>query len=206
MAPNTIDLPMADASSGQVSLSPDQVEWGGQNVAATEMRIARVFVSHRRLLSVSYEAHHMQHQPGPEDTKALIAEIEDYLRKFRLSSLHLKREPNGSQSETTFYGYMVENRPGVVAFLARYPFLVSLLIDTRSYIERHFPGSQISLEVFSDTEGAEDSAPIEYLAVDIPTTEDPREALRKLRAVDREWWLRVVPYTRGLISLHLEYR
>ncbi len=98
--------------------------------------------------------------------------------------------------------YVFRGQEEVLEFLERYPFLVSLLIETHSKIENYFElYPQVFLEVFTDPEAIDDR----QLVASIRTNLTPNEVLDKLDRLDEEWWLDNMDRARGKFCIDVEF-
>ena len=98
--------------------------------------------------------------------------------------------------------YVVSDKPRTKRFLERHPYLLSFLEEAPAYIERHFPGAPLSLEVANDPEaGPKDTQVVAYIG----TTLSPEAALANLKRFDQEWWLDKVAHTQGSMVINVEF-
>lgn len=98
--------------------------------------------------------------------------------------------------------YIFRHREEVIGFLERHPFLVPLLLEAYNKIDTYFPGyPQVFLEVITDPEEPDDIQLIASIKINLL----PDEALEKLDAFDREWWLRSMDRARGELCIHVEF-
>jgi len=80
--------------------------------------------------------------------------------------------------------YYTEDAEAVWEFLQAHPHLLSVLVEGRAVVARHFPGSQVVLMV--DRRNEPDGQLVAYIRTDLETD----AALERLNAFDNEWWLR----------------
>ena len=98
--------------------------------------------------------------------------------------------------------YVFKDRDEVIGFLEGHPFLVALLVEAYSKIERYFPEyPQVFLEVLTDPEVPDDI----QLVASIKTALSPDKALERLDSFDREWWLQSMDRAKGELCVHVEF-
>lgn len=97
--------------------------------------------------------------------------------------------------------YTFRDGVSVRASLARYPFLISLLLEASPRISKHFPGKEICLQVIADPEVAED----EQLMVLVIETSSPEEVYDRLERFDNEWWIGAVDRAKGKLCIDVEF-
>jgi len=95
--------------------------------------------------------------------------------------------------------YTLREPRKVFRFLERNTFLAPLLIEAYPKLENRFPDSQIFLEVDTDPEEGND----QQLLVLIATTSSPKEALRRLKELDEDWWLDALDRAQGKLCINL---
>ncbi len=93
-------------------------------------------------------------------------------------------------------------RTGILRFLEKNPFLVSLLLEVYTNIEEFFPLSLVYLTVATDPEEFGADQLIAFIATDL----DPDAALDALRAFDKNWWLNSLNRAQGKLCITLEFR
>jgi hypothetical protein len=98
----------------------------------------------------------------------------------------------------TFRGDRIE----ILRFLERYPFLVSLLVEADTHIEKHFPLSLIFLTVVTDPEEFGTEQLIVYIATDL----GPDEATDLLSDFDKKWWLKSLKRAQGKLCITVEFQ
>lgn len=87
-------------------------------------------------------------------------------------------------------------------FLNQHRNLLPILIDAKREIDLHFGNSTpATLEVSIDADDPTDRE----LFLSILTSLDPDDALDRLDALDRSWWLAVLPRAHGKLTIGLEY-
>lgn len=97
--------------------------------------------------------------------------------------------------------YMFNDGEAVDSFLCDNPFLTSILLNARHNIAERFEDNpSLALEIVSDPEepGAD------QLFLFIQTSLPPEQARERLRRLDREWWLAVVPTVRNKLTIDTE--
>ncbi|NER33007.1 MAG: hypothetical protein F6J93_02825 [Oscillatoria sp. SIO1A7] len=122
----------------------------------------------------------LQTTPVPKDTRA-IADTE------KLEQLYNLRE-----------------REEVLQFIARYPFLVPLLLEAPDKIRHYFPDTPLILAVDIDPEtvaGSEDGE----LVLLIPSSIDPDESVDLLLQMDADWWGNVEARAKDKMFINLGY-
>lgn len=104
--------------------------------------------------------------------------------------------------------YVFREEAEIQEILAKYPFLLQLLIDAYSRIEAIFPNSQIFLEVAIHPEAVDNNPEMidgnEELVVSICTNLSSREAIEALKKFYHIWWLQASKEAKGKISIGLE--
>ena len=98
-----------------------------------------------------------------------------------------------------FYTFRDPER--VERFLEKHPFLIPLLLEAPTEIERYFPGDELFLEAVIDPEAA--SLEDEELFLLIVTNIDPEESVEKLWELDENWWLKVSSKLRNKLEITL---
>ena len=93
-------------------------------------------------------------------------------------------------------------RTGILRFLEKYPFLVSLLVEVYPHIKEFFPHSLVYLTVATDPEEFGTDRLIAFIATDL----EPDDALDALSAFDKKWWLNSLKRTQGKLCITLEFR
>lgn len=97
--------------------------------------------------------------------------------------------------------YELRNEEQVRDFLRNHPTLVGFLIDSYPYLHKHFgDDSKYILEAINYPEGSD----FESLVVFIATSLSVDEALSRLDAVDREWYLDQLDLVGELVNFNLE--
>jgi hypothetical protein len=98
--------------------------------------------------------------------------------------------------------YNLRDRPEVVTFVACNLFLIPLLQQVPEQVKRHFGESaSLSLRVIIDQEESNNKELVVFVGTDFP----PSEAFESLRAFDRDWWLSVLPETRNMLLIDVEF-
>ncbi|MBC8265123.1 MAG: hypothetical protein H8E47_13495 [Anaerolineales bacterium] len=97
--------------------------------------------------------------------------------------------------------YTFKERSEVLWFLDRYPFLASLLLEAYYEIEKHFPYSQVFLEVVTDPEEIDDY----QLVASIATNFAPNEAVDRLEQFDEDWWLDALDRAQSKLCIDVEF-
>jgi hypothetical protein len=97
--------------------------------------------------------------------------------------------------------YTFRDGATVRAFLARYPFLISLLLEASLKISSFFPEREASLQIITDPEAAAD----EQLMVIIIETSSPEEVYDRLERLDSEWWIGAVDRAKGRLCINVEF-
>ncbi len=80
--------------------------------------------------------------------------------------------------------YTFREKPEVVQFIEKHPFLVPVLLAAPDQIRHYFPNEQLFLEVDSDPEIGN----YVQLVLSILTTLDPYVAMDREDRLDAEWW------------------
>lgn len=70
-------------------------------------------------------------------------------------------------------------------FLAKYPFIMPVLLEAPDKIKHYFPDSKLFLEVVPDPEIIDWVS----LVLSIHTTLDPDDAVDRQNQLDTDWWL-----------------
>ena len=90
----------------------------------------------------------------------------------------------------------------VAAFLHENDFLISLLRDAHTQVEKYFgPDASMALEIFVDPEG--DGRQKLFLC--ITRAVSPEKALELLTSLDKGWWLDAVARAEGLLTIQVNY-
>ncbi len=95
-----------------------------------------------------------------------------------------------------------EKRAEILNFLEMYPFLIPLLLETYSNIQRNFPSSNVLLRV--DTEPEE--LDTKQLVASIITDMEPDVAVDALTHFDKSWWLQAMKQSHGKLCVTLEFQ
>jgi hypothetical protein len=95
--------------------------------------------------------------------------------------------------------YVIQDSAGVRAYLAKYPFLVALLIDASFAIDKRFPGVASELHVISDPEIPK----YECLTAMILAPGSFRETKAAAESFERGWWFDAMDRARGKLSIDL---
>lgn len=98
--------------------------------------------------------------------------------------------------------YTFRERPGVLRFLNKYPFLVSLLLEAHKKIGDYFPNSQVFLEVVTDPETINDHQLVTFIATNLV----PDKAVDSLNRFDDDWWLDALDRAQGKLCINLEFQ
>jgi len=98
--------------------------------------------------------------------------------------------------------FNVRNREEVGVFFRENRFLITLAIEARIAIKRHFPEAQLFLEVLKDAEGIDPDILYLYVSTDL----SPTDARPKLKALDNDWWIAALDRARGKLCISLEYQ
>ena len=99
-------------------------------------------------------------------------------------------------------GFTVRNHEEVGSFLRENRFLVTLALEARNEIRKHFPESELLLEVLRDTEGIDPDILYLYVSTDL----SPTDARPRLNSLDNGWWLHALRRAQGKLCISLEYR
>ena len=95
-----------------------------------------------------------------------------------------------------------EKRAEVLNFLEIYPFLIPLLLEAYTNIQKDFPSSHVLLRV--DTEPEE--LDTKQLVASIITDMDPDSAVDALTHFDKRWWLQTMQQSQGKLCVTLEFQ
>lgn len=98
--------------------------------------------------------------------------------------------------------FTLRNSGETFSFLIKNDFLLSILIDANNEIKKHFPETELLLEVVGDPDGVDPDQLFLYISTDLP----PREARPKLKAFYRDWWLDALGRAQGKLCISLEYQ
>jgi hypothetical protein len=102
----------------------------------------------------------------------------------------------------TTTAYLTREPDAVAAFLARYPFLTSLLTEALGPLRMAFgPDTPFVVAVDIDPE----VPGWEELRVDVETTLPVEEADQRLEAFDTAWWLEHLPRAQGKLFFTLAF-
>ncbi len=96
--------------------------------------------------------------------------------------------------------YSLRGKAAVARILDEHSFLIPLLMEAREKLDVYFPNSEVSLEVIVDpeTEGA-----YQLLAA-VSTSLPAKDAYRRLKEFDRDWWLDEMGRSQGLLCISIE--
>ncbi len=106
-----------------------------------------------------------------------------------------------NKTHEIFNFYDVKNKNETTQFIQTYPFLIFPLMEFLEYARRHFPESELILEIEYDH-----SILKEQLSIKIKTTKKAEEAMELLDRIDEEWWLNTYSKYGELLCLNLQYR
>lgn len=93
-------------------------------------------------------------------------------------------------------------RTEILRFLESFPFLVPLLVRAYIAIQIYFPHTLVFLEIMNDP----DEPDADQIVVSIATYLHPEEAIDRLDAFDRQWWLESLKQADGRLCVLLEFR
>jgi hypothetical protein len=93
-------------------------------------------------------------------------------------------------------------RTEILRFLECYPFLVPLLLETYIAIQHFFPYTLAFLEISNDPDEPDN----DQILVSIGTELSSDEAVEKLEAFDRQWWLEMLKWTQNRVCITLEFK
>lgn len=97
--------------------------------------------------------------------------------------------------------YTFRGKDEIWQFLAKYPFLVPVLLEAPDKIRNYFPDSQLFLEVDIDAEVIDWMK----LVLSICMKLDPDEATKRENQLDKQWWLDQPYEVRSKMFTTLEY-
>ncbi len=95
-----------------------------------------------------------------------------------------------------------EKKTEILKFLEMYSFLIPLLLDTYSNIQKNFPSSHVLLRVDTEPEELE----VKQLVASILTDMDPDVAVDALTHFDKSWWLQAMRQSQGKLCVTLEFQ
>ncbi len=98
--------------------------------------------------------------------------------------------------------YSLQHIGKVQRFLEDNQFILPLLLLSRLYIERYFPGAEVLLDIETDADEGKD----QQLVALIVTSLSPDEAFQHLQEFDEQWWLDVIDQTQMKLSISLEFK
>lgn len=118
------------------------------------------------------------------------------MRIVTIPSSMAEREPI-DEFASLYYHYRIEKEAGVVSFIRKYPFLLSLLEDAPHQIYRIF-GKDVTLclELHHDPEEGWDE-----LFIVIKTTYSAKEAIKLENQLMKEWFLDRMKATQGKLNI-----
>ena len=100
--------------------------------------------------------------------------------------------------------YSFRDQKTVSHYLDMYPYLVPLLWEIDVKIRQYFDvDSPLILEVVKDYEAG--SEEYDELFAMIPTTLSPKEARKRLRRMDEDWWLEASRQGQHRMSINIRY-
>jgi hypothetical protein len=97
--------------------------------------------------------------------------------------------------------YTLREKPEILEFLEKHPFLLPPLLEAPDKIRRHFPREQLFLQVVPDPEIFD----YVHLVLSILTNIDPDDAVSRLNQLDKEWELGLSYEVRKRFFTTLEY-
>lgn len=88
-------------------------------------------------------------------------------------------------------------------FLEQHPFLIELLKEAHSWIQKHFPtsGSRASLGLSSRTVGIGDQELVVFVAINL----NPVEAFKRRQQFDTDWWRASMGRAKGKLHIRMEF-
>ena len=98
--------------------------------------------------------------------------------------------------------YTLRDREAVREFVAKHPFLGSLLSEAYGRIQDHFSGSEVFLQHVVDPEIEDYEELVAFIGTNLP----PTEALDRLKRFNHEWWLDAMDRAQDKLSVSLEFR
>ncbi|HEY9634603.1 MAG TPA: hypothetical protein V6D14_14415 [Coleofasciculaceae cyanobacterium] len=120
----------------------------------------------------------------PEQDQDAIASL--ILDKIASKDIEIVPSPiSKAHIETLERFYTLRERPEILPFLEKFPFLVPPLLEAPDKIRQHFPDAKLFLQVVDDPEIID----YVHLVLSILTKIDPDDAVSKLNQVDKEWEL-----------------
>lgn len=128
-----------------------------------------------------------------ESLKHIVQSIKHW-RRINTHSLAIKR--------VLIDLFALRNSQKTFFFLTRNDFLVPLLIEANREIKKHFPESDLYLEVVNDPEAKDKRQLLLYISTKLA----PREARPILKKLDNEWWLAALEKAQGKLCISLEYQ
>jgi hypothetical protein len=97
--------------------------------------------------------------------------------------------------------YIFRDVNDVTSFLEENSFLVPLLQEAYTHIKRHFPDSDVVLEVVTDPEIMDEKALVAFIVV----KQTAKEASQALNRLDKEWWLNALERAEDKLHITLEF-
>ena len=98
--------------------------------------------------------------------------------------------------------YSLENPSEIASYLKSNSFLIVVLFEAPRKIKEHFGAdTSLALQILTD---AEDDGSDELFVLML-TNLEPEEALRRLAALDDEWWLEAARLTRCQLNIDVHY-
>ncbi len=95
--------------------------------------------------------------------------------------------------------YTFRKPTDVLKFLAKYPFLVPLVLEAHGYIRKHFPDSPLFLQYVPDPEIDDPQ-----LVVYIVTKLEPEEAIDRMDEFDADWYRNYPNQDQGKMFFNLD--
>jgi hypothetical protein len=96
--------------------------------------------------------------------------------------------------------YVFRDLREVRLFLGEHPYLIPILVDSYVKIGEYFPDSEIFLGVYNNPEANGDAELVAYIATKLP----PKDAVRQLRQLGRDWALDAMERARGNLRISIE--
>ncbi|MGE5657859.1 MAG: hypothetical protein ACM37W_14735 [Actinomycetota bacterium] len=148
-------------------------------------------------------------QLSPEDNDRLSSEAKrrqidaSSLAEILLHDSLTKLNTSLSQGEIESLEklYQFREKTEVLNFLAKYPFLVPVLLEAPARISHHFPKEPLFLQVVPDPEITD----YVHLILSILTGTEPKDAFKRLNQLDRDWELELPYEVRKVFLTNVEF-
>jgi hypothetical protein len=104
--------------------------------------------------------------------------------------------------EFLLLGFSFRDKGAVIRYIDDHPHLLPLILDANEHINRHFPSSEMFLEILIDPDSDKYRGKlILYISTDLPA----EKAIQLRERFDRHWWIKNIRRAKGNLCITLEY-